>query len=240
MSASGITTVALLVPALASSTIFSARRLSKGVDNLEEQPLYSIASFDIAAGQILKGARAAKAISISLNDSAVLDGTSGNIKNTADTIKTSNKFLKGAGKVINFTADHINPLIVGAGCLKVLGSDDKLDTAARESTSLVCMFAAEKAAKEFIGMPDIKLSKNNTSVNSKDGLYKKLFSQSQLKAIEDFCATKKYMKSAVGGAKGLLFVGASIGGYTLGEKITDKILGEKDAKKAEINSTSEV
>ena len=154
MSTAALTSIALFAPVVASNAVFSARRASRGVDAIDDNPLFALANFDIAAGQILKGGRAAKGLALAADPT--LEFAS---KGAAETIKTTsaaNKILKGAGKVINFTADNINPIINGAGVLKVAGSEDKLDEAARESTSLLCMFGAEAATKDFVGMPITK------------------------------------------------------------------------------------
>lgn len=225
MSVAGLTSIALFAPVVASNAIFSARRASRGVDAIDNNPLFALANFDIAAAQILKGGRAAKGLALAVDPT--LEFAS---KGAAETIKatsTTNKILKGVGKVINFTADNINPIIIGAGVLKVAGAEDKLDEAARESTSLLCMFGAEAVTKDFVGMPITKKINGKSVSFKREGSYKKLFSEKQLKAIQDYCATKKGMKMAAGGAKGLLFVGASIAGYQIGNKIADVILGEE-------------
>ncbi len=217
----GIASIALFTPMVASNAIFSARRASKGIDSMDKNPLFGVANMDIAAAQVVKGGRAAKAIAMTTDESFVegIQSASEQLKR----ISNENKFLKGVGKVVKTTANYINPVIIGAGALKVAGSDDKLDATAREATALTTMFGSEYAMKEFIGMP--------VTINGKtehiDGWYKKLFSEKQLKAIKDFCETKKCLKCAPGIAKGLLFVGASIGGYQLGEKIANSVLGEE-------------
>ena len=225
MSTAGIASVALFAPVVASNAIFSARRAQRGVDAMEENPLFAVANFDIAAGQVLKGGRAAKALAIAADPA--LEGVKFSAVESIKEASKTSKILKGAGKVLNFTADNINPIIIGAGAIKVLGSDDKLDAAARESTALLCMFGAEATAKSFVGLPYTERINGKTVSFKREGLYKKLFSEKQMKAIQDYAATKKGVKVAVGGAKGLLFVGASIAGYKLGNKIADAILGEK-------------
>ena len=240
MSTAGIASIALFAPLVASNAIFSARRASRGVDAMDENPLFALANFDIAAAQILKGGRAAKALTMAIDEvnnvatqgsKKLIEKGTKVVQQSTKNLSTIDKIAKGAGKVISFTADNINPIIVGAGVLKVAGSDDKLDTAARESTSLLCMFAAEDAMKNFVGMPGI--TKENGIIKSlpKEGAYKKLFTEKQLNAIKDYCATKKCLKYAAGGAKGLLFVGASIAGYKLGDMIATAILGEKKDNK---------
>lgn len=237
MSTAGIASLALFAPVVASNAVFSARRAKRGVDAIDENPMFALANFDIATAQVVKGGRAAKALAVAMDPSLEMANMG-----AAETIKAASKtnpFVKGLGKVINFTADNINPVIIGAGAIKVLGSDDKLDAAARESASLMCMFGAEAAAKQFIGMPITKKVDGKTISIKRDGLYKDLFSQKQIEAMNDFfmvdkkmseCTTfgKKMLKAAPGVTKGLLFVGASIAGYKIGDKIGDAILGKKE------------
>lgn len=235
MSTAGIASLALFAPVVASNAVFSARRAQRGVDAIDENPLFALANFDIAAAQVLKGGRAAKALALAMDPASdvATKGAAEVIKGTS----TTGKFLKGVGKVINFTADNINPVIVATGAIKVLGSDDKLDTAARESTSLLCMFGAEAGMKSFIGMPITKNVNGKTISVKRDGAYKNLFGTKQLEAMNDFFLVKKSMaectksqkllKAVPGIAKGLLFVGASIAGYQIGGKVADAILGEK-------------
>ena len=72
MSSAGIASIALFAPVIASNAIFSARRASRGVDAMDENPLFALANFDIAAAQILKGGRAAKALSITTDPSLTM------------------------------------------------------------------------------------------------------------------------------------------------------------------------
>ena len=101
---SGISSVALLTPIVASNAIFSARRATKGVDNLSDNPVYGVMNMDIAAAQTLKGTKAA------MNLASAGEGAGSAMENIKALSKT-NKFLNGAGKIINYTADHINPII---------------------------------------------------------------------------------------------------------------------------------
>lgn len=229
MSTAGIASIALFAPVVASNAVFSARRASRGIDAIEENPAFALANIDIAAAQILKGGRAVKGIALAT------DPVSGEIaQGAADAIKEAsktNKLLKGTAKVISKTADYINPVIIGAGVLKVAGADDKVDEGARESTRLLCMFGAEAATKDFIGLPFTEKVNGKTIAKEREGSYKKLmnvvFKDEQRKAINDFVKTRKSVKYAIGGAKGLLFCGASIAGYQLGDKLANYILGEK-------------
>lgn len=230
---SGISAIALFAPVVASNAVFSVRRASRGVDAMAENPVYGAMNMDIAAGQTLKGARAVKALACVSNPAAE-ESFSG----AADAIRglsQSNKLLNGVGKIINFTADNINPIICLTSGVKVLGSDDKVDAAARESLALGTMFGSEALAKEILGLSRKKNVNGKKQTVVGDGLYKKnLFLKEQSEAIKDFCETKKLfnkysLKMLPGVAKGLLFVSASIMGYQLGSVIADAILGEKKA-----------
>ena len=241
MSTAGIASIALFAPIVASNAVFSARRAKRGADAMDNNPLFGLANFEIAAAQILKGGRAAKALSVATESTTDIAA-----KGAKETIKSTSvigKTLKGAGKVISFTADHINPIIVATGAIKVLGSEDKPDALARETTSLACMFGAEAAMKDFVGMPTVKKVNGKLVTRYREGSYNNLFKnnnlfkQEQLKAMKDFFAVEKKMaectniekfkKVIPGTAKGLLFVGASIAGYEIGSKIADKLLGKK-------------
>ena len=227
----GIASIALFAPMIASNAVFSARRANRGISSMEENPLFGIANLDLAAGQILKGARAAKAIMVALDPTT--DISTRGAKELIKGSTLAGKALKGVGKVVSFTADNINPIIIGTGAIKVLGSDDKADTLARETTALTCMFGAEAAAKSFIGMPIIEKIDGKTVARHREGSYKnlmkKIFTDKQNNAINEFIKIKKNAKYVAGGVKGLLFVGASIAGYSVGNKIADTILGKKES-----------
>ena len=225
---SGVQAIALIAPVVTTNTIFSMRRANRGLDNIGEHPMYGAMNLDIAAGQILKGTRAA------LTSNPVLEHEIGTALNG---VANSSKFMKGVSKVLNFTADNINPIICVTGGLKVLGSDDKLDTAARETLSLSTMFAFEGAAKSILGMPAIKRVNGKTVKIAREALYKKSpFITKQIEAFEDYCAVKKlFNKIPLNGLPGILkgvgFVLASIYGYKLGAKIASKIIDGKQEEK---------
>ena len=241
MSPAALESIALFTPLLASNAVFAKRRMDRGLDAMDDNKAYGIMNFDIAAGQVLKGARAIKGLSVASVGMSAMDSILG-AANTAQKATTANKVLRGAGKIIDFTADHINPIICVASGVKVLGSDDKVDTALRESMALGCMFASEAAAKSIIGMPYFEKDKAGKVITkNREALYKKNpFVSKQVSAMKDFCETKKLfnkisLKAAPGIIKGALFVTASITGYEVGSKIANKVLGEQKTK----NSTQE-
>lgn len=194
---------------------------------MENNPLFGIANFDIAAAQVLKGARATKAIALAVDP--VLGETTQSAAETIKNISKGNKILSGVGKVLNFTANNINPIIVAAGGFKVLGAKDKIDETARESTQLACMFGAEAATKQLIGMPYTEKVNGKVVTYEREALIKNLFNEKQKLAINDFLKTKKNVKYMSGGLKGLTFACASIAGYKGGEIISNAILGKKES-----------
>ncbi len=234
----GIQTIGLFAPIVASNAIFSARRASRGVNSIDENPLYGAMNMDIAAGQTLKGFKAAKEVAAVTNSEAhiMAEGASEAIKNLSKT----NKVVNGISKVVDFTANNINPIICATSAAKVFfGSDDKYDAGAREIISLGAMFASERAAKTFLGMPYTTKAGEKTVTHLRTALYdKNPFLKAQASAIKDYCATKKLFNKVSlnfvpGAVKGLAFVGASIAGYKLGTIIADSILGKEEKETEE-------
>ena len=230
--------VALYGPVIASSGVFAARRANKGIDVMDEDPLFGTANLIIAGGQTVKGIKAAKDLAklqSAADNVKAMQSAADNIKAVSDTTKgltTSSKILKGIGNLLEPVSNHINPLICCASAIKVLGSDDKEDTFVREALGLGFMFGSEKATKLFIGMPDYKKGasgKMETVAREAHPFFKK-----QLAALDDFLAEtalyKKVSNSTVHAAlKGAIFVLASITGYKIGSKIAELLIGpEKD------------
>ena len=247
---SAIQRLTLYAPIIASSGIFAARRVGRGVDAMDDNPFFGTANFIIAGGQTLKGIGAAKdmaQMSAAHSAAAPIIEMSNVLKGTA---KTS-KFMQILGKVFKFSSENINPLICGASAIKVLGSDDMLDTAVRETLGLGLMFTCEKGAKKLLGMPIVK--KNAQGVKetiAQTPLYKTnpfLKAQSQKlektlrTAMDDICKGKnlysKIQHSSVPGVlKGLIFVCASIAGYKLGSMLANCILGKEEGNKTKAKS----
>ncbi len=227
---SGLSSIALFAPAIASNAVFSFRRASKGVDAIDENPIYGMMNMDLAAGQTLKAAKATKDM-VQVSDAVTgetFKGAEQAIKNMA----TDSKFLQGVGKVVKFTADNINPIICATSGVKVLYSDDRTDALARESLALTTMFSAEAAAKKFLGMPITKKIDDKKLTVARESLYShNPFLKEQAAAIKDYCSTTKLfnkisLKPVPGMLKGLAFVAASITGYQAGTALGDWILGK--------------
>lgn len=221
MAVPSVSSIALFAPVVASNAIFSARRASRGIDTMEENPVLGTMNMAIACAQVLKGGNAvyeiAKVTDVEL---------SGAMKSAADSIKKvsdNSKVLKYAGKSIKFIADNINPIICVAGGVKVLGSENKLEAGVTEASALGTMFLFENLYKEALGMP-----KNGKAVK---GAYRNNpFLAKQADALKEVCETKKLfnkisLKSLPGALKGLGFVCASIAGYKLGTAVANKFIG---------------
>ena len=224
MAVPSVSSIALFAPVVASNAIFSARRASRGVDAMEENPVLGTMNMAIAGAQVLKGVNAVYEIA-KVSDAEL----SGAMKSAADLIKKasdSSKVLKFAGKSIKFIADNINPIICVAGGVKVLGSENKLETGVTEASALGTMFLFENLYKEAMGMP-----KNGKAVK---GAYRNNpFLAKQADALKDLCETKKLfnsvsLKALPGALKGLGFVFASIAGYKLGTAIANRCIGKDD------------
>lgn len=233
----GIQTIGLFAPIVASNAVFSARRASRGMSSIDENPLYGAMNMDIAAGQTLKGFKAAKEVAVASGSDAhiMAEGASEAIKNLSKT----NKVVNGIGKVVDFTANNINPIICATSAAKVMfGSEDKMDASAREIISLGSMFAAERAAKSFLGMPYTTKEGGKVVTHLREALYdKNPFLKEQMSALKDYCATKKLFNKVSlnfvpGAAKGLAFVGASIAGYKLGSLAADFLLGKNNTEES--------
>lgn len=219
-----IEAIALLTPTIAAQAVFSGRRAKRGVDNIDENPIFGIMNIDIALAQLIKGARAAKGIALALDPASV---------SATKSIESSSKLAKGAKGVLNFTAEHINPVIWATGAAKVIfGNDDnKLEAAGRETCAIGTMRLCEEGYKYVFGMPKIKTENGISTAIEQKGALKKILEKEQIAAKHDFTKVKSFIdktpKAVRGGAKGVCFVLASIGGYALGTKIANCLFGEK-------------
>lgn len=232
-TAAAIEKATLFLPIAASSLIFAMRRANKGLNSMQDDPIFGAANVGIAGGQTLKGVRAAKDLTLESGNMSAAES----IKEMDSTVKVaakSNKFLKGAGIVFDFISRNVNPLITVAEAIKVINSDDKADAAVRSSLALACMFAGEGFAKRYMGMSYAKLKSDGTRETVKrEALYhKNPFVEKQVDAMKDYCETKKLfnkisLKGVPGATKGLLFVGASIASYAIGKKLASCLIGEE-------------
>jgi len=224
----------LYAPVIASSGVFAMRRAGRGIDALDDNPVFGAANLVISGGQLFKGARAAKLLTMKNGTYSSAEAIE-SMNNTVKGLSTTSKFLKLTGKVLEFTSRYINPLICGASFLKVIGSDDKADTAVREIFGCGTMFAFEGMAKRLIGMPIIKYTaKGAMDSIPRTALYTKIPQINNLVAnFEKYCQktnlfNKIPLKSLPSALKGALFVLASIAGYKFGNVIANGLIGKKE------------
>lgn len=162
--------ISAFMPSVISSGIFSTRRANSGAEALSaSNPFVGAMNMDIAGGQILN---AAKGVSTIAKESK--SGIASGIASAEESIKAlskGDKFLNGVGKVLNFTADNINPIICATGAVKVLTADDKEDALIHEGAGLGVMFAAENTHKLLFGNTKMKTFNPAKMEIAKDGLY---------------------------------------------------------------------
>ena len=243
--------VAFAVQGIAKNAIFSSRRTDRAInaDNIA----VSFGNADVAAGQV-KNALDSAGVLAKGSKTGVFAGLKG-AKDAIVSMSEGSKVLQGAGKVIEFTADHINPVITVVGGVKVLTADNKEDALTEEGLALGGMFLSEGITKEAL-MMEKKIKDPMTGKKicvKRTAMYDALSKVNpQLKpqvkniekAINEYCETKKFlgkisMKQAPNIGKALLFVGASIGGYAAGHALGEKInenRHNKKAKKIALNS----
>lgn len=160
--------ISAFLPSITSGGIFSTRRASSAAN--ANNPFVSAMNADIAGGQALNVAKGVSNIAKYSNNTLSADIMSAeeSIKNLAKT----DKVIGGISKVLNFTADNINPIICATGAVKVACSDNKEEAAIQEGTALGAMFASEAMAKKIIGIPrNMKYDPNTMSIKL-DGVYK--------------------------------------------------------------------
>ena len=224
--------ISAFMPSIVSSSIFSSRRVNTGADALAaSNPIVGAMNMDIAGGQILN---AAKGVSTIARESA--SSLAADIKSAEESIKAlskGDKFLKGVGNVLNFTADHVNPIICATGAVKVLTADNKEDALIQEGLGLGTMFASEALAKRVLDMPEFKnIDGKHIAVKRTNSFKMNPFIEKQAEAFKDYCETKKICNKSIkfvpGMLKGMGFVAASIGGYKLGSAMADKITSCED------------
>lgn len=126
-----------------------------------------------------------------------------------------NKVFEYAGKFTKFTVDNINPLICLSGVIKTISSDDKEKTAITEAAALSTMFAGEYFVK--------KNYDNIVNSSSFKNTLKKTSQSKYLKPLFEFLEKHKFKGKAGLIIKGLFFVSASMGSYSIGQKFGDDL-----------------
>lgn len=163
--------IAAFAPSIASNGVFLVRRSNSGFEALDNNnPFVAAMNLDVAGGQVLKAGSGLSEIAKNSKHELATGFTGA--EESIKTLSKTNKLVNCAGKVLSYTAEHINPIICATGAVKVLTSDDKEEAALREGLALGTMFASEAAAKRILGMPIIEKFDSKTMSIEKDGVYK--------------------------------------------------------------------
>ena len=220
--------ISAFMPSIISSSIFSSRRVNSGADALAaSNPLVGAMKMDIAGGQILN---AAKGVStIARESTSALASSITSAEESIKALSKGDKIINGFGKVLNFTADNINPIICATGAVKVLTADDKEEAFIKEGMGLGTMFLSEGLAKRVLDMPEFKnVDGKRVALKRTNSFKVSPFVERQAEAFKDFCETtticNKSIKFLPGMLKGMGFVAASILGYQLGTAAAENIV----------------
>lgn len=165
---SGLAIVSL--PSVISSTIFSTRRANSGAEAISaSNPLVGVMNMDIAGGQILN---AAKGVSNIAKESATsLASGIASAEESIRALSKGDKVVGGIAKVLNYTADNINPIICATSGIKVLTSKDKKDETIKEGIALGLMFTSENVAKKLLGIAKTSKFDPKSMVETEKGVF---------------------------------------------------------------------
>lgn len=234
----GVATIASFLPLTVSGLVFSSRRTNKALE--ADNPMVSIMNLDIATGQVFKASECAMNIA---QESKNKNGITNFITSAEENIKEMSKGAKAletAGKVVKFTADHINPIIMVTSGIKIATSDDAERAALVEVPAVGTMlFVTEPLYKKLVGISKTKRIDGKLVAIEQEALYKKNpFLKKQVEAISDLCATTKFFKHAPNVLKGLGFVIASISGYELGKYLGETAADKFASKESTVSNSS--
>ena len=129
-----------------------------------------------------------------------------------------NKAFEYAGKFTKFAVNNVNPLICVSGGIKTLMSDDKVKTGITEAAALSMMFAGEGVTKKYYD----KVANSKTCKT----FIEEISNTKTLKPVFEFLKKHK-LEGKIGAVlKGIIFIGASITSYNIGEKTGANIADE--------------
>lgn len=189
-----------------SSTIFAVRN----VDKFENG---DIGRLPVASAQFINVFN-----NISKYNATIAKGTEGALK-IFNSLAEHSKFVDYTGKAVTWATKNVNPMICASGGLKVLMAEDKPKAAVVETTSLATMFAGEKLMKTAILDVIMDSKPVNSAVN---GLKNAKITKPLMNMISKYNAGGKL--GAI--ARGVMFVGASIASYSVGQKIGEDLYQE--------------
>ena len=222
----------LAIQGITKNVVFSTRRTDKAV-NHSDNFVVSFGNADVASGQI-KNALDSAGLLAKESKLGIVSGFKGAhaaLKNISD----GSKVLQGAGKVIEFTADHLNPVITVVGAAKVITAEDKAEAFNEEAPAIGCMFAFEEVTKNVLEMEKKvkdpvtgkKISKKRISILRSNPFLNEQYDYIE-KTLKEHLADKKLckkipLKHVPNVAIGFTLVGMSMLGYNTGKSFGKKI-----------------
>ncbi len=185
-----------------ASTIFAVRNVNKTQNG------------EVGRGTVALGQTAGVIQEIAKYDNIVSNTARSALSVFSDLAK-EHKAFEYAGKFTKFAVDNVNPLICVSGVIKTMTSDDKLKTGITEAAALSAMFTGESLVKKnYDKVVNSSAFKNSLNKVSKNKYAKPIFEYLE----------KHNLKGKAGLIiKGLFFVSASIGSYSIGQKLGDKL-----------------
>lgn len=163
----------------------------------------------VAAGQ------AAGLVQDAAKGNSIFSGTARSILSGCSNLAKAHTAFKYAGKVVQFAADHVNPLICVSSVIKTGMSDDKVGTGITEVGALSAMFAGEGFIKQHY-------DKAINSKTCKDKLAKAAKNK-YLKPVFEYLEKNNLKGTAGTIIKGLVFITASVSSYAAGQHIGEDI-----------------
>lgn len=186
------------------------------VRNVDKTQNGEVGRSTVALGQ------AAGLVEDTAKGNSIFSGTARSIVSGCSNLAKENKAFKYAGKAVKFAADNVNPLICASSVVKTAMSDDKVGTGITEIGAISAMFAGEGLVKQNYD----KAINSNTCKN----LVKKASKTKCLKPVFEYLEKHQLKGKAGNIIKGVVFVGASMSSYALGQN-----LGEDIAKRVKSN-----
>lgn len=180
-----------------ASTIFAYRRADKTKNG------------DVGSGVVAVGQCTGVMQEVAKLDNAFA-ATAKSAVSVFEGLAKSSKVIDYAGKCLQFTANNVNPLICGAGALKVATSDDKVHTGVTELAALSTMFLGEGMIKK-----PLETLFSETKVLEAG---KKCSDVTLLKPLANVLKDAKISGRVGAVLKGLGFAGTSIATYMVGQK----------------------
>ena len=145
-------------------------------------------------------------------DNAVGRGAQSAVQAMGKVAQRSDVMTK-AVKCANWASNNVNPLLIGAAGYRILTSEDKVHSLKKEIFGMSTMFGVEMLVKGFFKSPTFLAFKNNV------------------------CKTPT-QKAICSILEGIVFVGCSIAGSTLGYKIGENLYPSNKTKEENSNKLS--